>query len=54
MTSRSLSYYFAILVSLLHSPAVSTLQIPQKVIAQTPPSETAKVLVDDVIQDFEI
>jgi hypothetical protein len=35
-------------------PAVSTLQIPQKVIAQTPPSETAKVLVDDVIQDFEI
>src|SRR4051794_32053091 len=51
LTSRGLSYYFMVLVIISSFPVVSTLQIPQKVMAQaTPPSEEAKVLVDDVIE----
>jgi CHRD domain len=50
LTSRTLPYYFVIAVIITSSPVVSTLQLPQKVIAQSPPSEGAKVLIDDAIQ----
>jgi outer membrane protein assembly factor BamD (BamD/ComL family) len=38
-----------ILVIIISLPAISTLQLPPKVMAQTP-SEAVRVLVDDVIQ----
>jgi hypothetical protein len=41
-----------ILVIVISLPAISTLQIPPKVMAQTP-SEAARVLVDDVIHDLK-
>lgn len=42
------------MLSVVHFPIISTLQIPPKVMAQAPPpSEGAKVLVDDVIQDLK-
>ena len=50
MISRILSYYFLILIIIASFPIVSALQLPQKVMAQAPPSEGAKVLVDDVIE----
>jgi hypothetical protein len=53
MISRALSYYFMILSIISSFPVVNTLQLPRKVMAQTSPSEGAKVLVDDVIQDLK-
>ncbi len=53
MTGKALSYYFLILVIITSFPIVSILHIPRKVMAQVPPSEGAKVLIDDAIQALE-
>jgi hypothetical protein len=46
MISRALM----ILVIIISLPVVSILQLPPKVMAQGPPSERAKVLVDGIIE----
>jgi hypothetical protein len=51
MISRILC--LVILVILGSFPDVSTLQVPPKAIAEVPPSEGAKLLVDDLIRDLK-
>jgi Big-like domain-containing protein len=49
-----ISRVLVILVIISSFPILSTLQLPTKVMAQVPPSEGAKVLVDDVIQALKV
>jgi hypothetical protein len=50
MISRALCLMIFVIISSF--PIVNTLQIPSKVMAQAP-SEGAKVLIDDAIQDLK-
>ncbi|HJT47949.1 MAG TPA: Ig-like domain-containing protein [Nitrososphaeraceae archaeon] len=52
MISRILCLVILVIISSF--PIVSSLQLPPRVMAQVPPSEGAKVLVDDVIQALKV